>query len=46
MPPAQYWPTTHGTQVGGVLPVPGAVWRVPGMQAPCGRHCPWLGVVE
>jgi hypothetical protein len=32
--------------VGGVLPVPGAVCRVPAMQEPWGKHTPALGVVE
>jgi hypothetical protein len=46
MSPAQYSPAAQGAQVGGVLPVPGAVCRVPAAHEPCGRHTPALDVVE
>lgn len=36
--PAQYWPGAQALQLGGVLSVPGAVWRVPAAQAPWGKH--------
>jgi hypothetical protein len=46
VPPAQYSPAAHAAQVGGVLPVPGAVCLVPAAHEPCGRHMPAFGVVE
>src|SRR5690606_38957221 len=46
VPPAQYWPTTHGSQLAGPLDVDGAVWRVPAAHSPSGTHMPALVVEE
>lgn len=46
VPPAQNSPTLQGAQVGALVPVPGAVCRVPAGHEPAGRHIGALGVVE
>ena len=39
VPPAQYWPATHGVQTAGKVGVPGVVCTVPATQAPWFWHC-------
>lgn len=46
VPPAQYSPGAQGAHVGGALPEPGAVWRVPAAHALAGKHWLELGVIE
>ncbi|HEY6879875.1 MAG TPA: hypothetical protein VI299_17725 [Polyangiales bacterium] len=44
--PSQYSPATQSTQVAGMLPLAGAVWRVPEAHAPSATQRPELGLPE
>ena len=39
VPPAQYWPATHGVQTAADVDVPAAVCTVPAGHVPWTRHC-------
>ncbi|MET0341868.1 MAG: hypothetical protein ABW252_12760 [Polyangiales bacterium] len=46
VPPGQNVPAGHAAQVGGDVPVPGAVCSVPAAHEPMGMHMLAFGMVE